>query len=299
MVSRFVTRQLTAAVVGSVLLGGCSYLDLFQNPEGVIAPKPTTIGEYISEVQVDATYNSLGRKVTAGEYLVASLSYTNEQCHQFFDTLERFKDDNSTVGKVLDAAAAAGLPLIGFKEASRVAFRFASAITLGKQVNTSLGEIYGYVAHRDQLMRHVLEQMADFRRKNGLSALTRGLVGVNDFTSVASDRKTNPITYGESYSKYCSRDDSLAIEVGVTSTSPPTKITHQVNSCKLDSFLSSTEPVNLLVARNIAGEYASLCSLSNLKAIIGGALGATKSKVTAPDSSASDQVPKEVPKTVP
>ena len=289
---RFVTRQLAAAVMSGIALGGCSYLELFENPQGVSAPKPTTIGEYISEVQIDAVANSLGRRVTAGEYLVASLSYTNEQCHQFFDTLERFKDDNSTFGKVLDAAAAAGVPLIGFKEASRVAVRFASAVALGKQVNTSLGEIYGYVAHRDQLMRHVLEQMADFRRKNGISALTRGLVGVNDFTTVADDKKKmNPITYGESYSTVCSRNDSLAIAVEDTSKTP-----HQVNSCKLDSFLSSTEPVNLLVARNIAGEYASLCSLSNLKAIIGGALGATKSKVAAPDSAATDQVAKEVPK---
>ena len=66
---RFVTRQLAAAVMSGIALGGCSYLELFENPQGVSAPKPTTIGEYISEVQIDAVANSLGRRVTAGEYL--------------------------------------------------------------------------------------------------------------------------------------------------------------------------------------------------------------------------------------
>jgi hypothetical protein len=277
--------------MGGLFLNGCSYADLFDRPKGVTTPQPSQIAQYVSQTETGATDGTTGRRITAGEYLVATLGYTNESCHAFFDVLERFKDDNSLFGKVLDAAAAAGTPLLGYVAGSDEALRFASSVTLGKQINTSLGEIYTYVAHRDQLKRHVLQAMSDFRQINGLSLLTRSLIGLNEFTRSTS-RKYNPIYYGEKDGGNCS-GEALAIDLPTTPSKDGKAVTaysYQIDQCKLNSFLRSSAPIHLLVARNIATEYASLCSLSNLKTIIGDALSKTKSEVKTPDSSATTTV---------
>ncbi len=111
-------RQLCAAAIGGLLAAGCGLPAFIANPVGVGAPTPANIASYVDETEIGSTIKGSASPVTTGEYLIASISYTNEKCHDFSDTLERFKEDSSLIDKVLTAAAAVGSPLFAASAAS-------------------------------------------------------------------------------------------------------------------------------------------------------------------------------------
>ncbi len=291
MVTRFVTRQLAAAVIGSVLLGGCSFADFVANPVGVGSPAPSKVAGYLAETQSEAVVDVNGRTLTAGEYLIASMSYTNEKCHAFFDTLERFKQDSNLIDKVLTAAAAAGSPLLAATTSSSLAVaKYTGILNFTNLINNNYRDIYTFSDFKEPLQTHVYDLMGDFRVKNGLSTLTRSLVGVSLFETSGSATKVNPIGYGSTTNlnyTYCAGDRSN-ININIpnpTDAAPTGTIPMTVNSCKVNDFLHSTEPIHVMVARNIASEYASLCSIASMRTIIFQALHVTKTDVGKTDSS--------------
>ena len=284
-----VPRQLLAAVISGVLAGGCGLPDFIANPVGVGSPKPTAITEYLNETETGSIQNGASGPITAGEYVIASMAYTNDKCHNFFDTLERFKEDSSLIDKVLTAAAAAGSPLFAAASASGTAVaKFAAVINSVNQINTSYRDIYTFKEFQEPLQTHVFGLMADFRKKNGLSTLTRSLVGVKMFEA-GSATAIDPIDPVQDV-RY-SRRNCQSIRTAIPAPSD-NDANHmdvvEMDSCKFNDFLVSRQPIHLLIARNLATEYASLCSIATMKSIVYQALHATKTDVKSPDSSAPE-----------
>lgn len=281
-----VARQLSAVVMGGLLLGGCGLSDFISNPVGVGSPAPSKVAGYLQETSEQSVVDDAGNAMTAGEYLIASMSYTNEKCHQFFDTLERFKQDSTLIDKVLSAAAAAGSPLMAATGATGTAVaRYAGILNFGNIINNNYREIYTFADFKEPLQTHVFDAMADFRIKNGLSTLTRSLVGVSLFKDKESSLY-NPINYGTLKGSHDQSCESVKVQLpkpkGSDADLPPIAM----NACKMNSFLASHDPIHLMVSRNIASEYASICSIASMRTIIYQALHATKSKVGNGDSPA-------------
>lgn len=293
MRTRSVTRQLAAAVTGGLLLSGCSYADFFENPKGVGIAPPSAITQFVAETTSATIVDGSGRSLTAGEYLLASVAYTNEQCHEFFDTLERFKEDNKLLNKVMSAALSAGVPLFGFSEGSKSFTRFAKAIAFATQANTDIADIYAFATFKEHLKTHVADAMTSFRQKNGISTLTRSLIGVNDFEAV-SNNKVNPIDYRYNGPASCPPAYKTSVTYqNASSDKDEGTVEYELDRCRLNSFLESHDPVHLVIVRNIAAEYASLCSISHMKKITNDAFNATKTGVTGPDTSSTETQGKE------
>ena len=282
-----VPRQLLAAVMGGVLLGGCSGLDFVINPVGVGSPAPSKVAGYLQDTTSQAVYGPNGQPMTAGEYLIASMSFTNEKCHEFFDTLERFKEDSSLIDKVLTAAAAAGSPLLAATSASGTAVaKFTGILNFSNLINNNYREIYTFADYKEPLQTHVFDTMGSFRLNNGLTTLTRSLVGTNEFDapSKVAVTKGNAVEYapviallsrsGQSCGPY---SGNYSVSIPISKPDGKTENANtSVNYCKLNDFLHSSDPIHVMVARNIASEYASICSIASMKTIIYQALHKTR-----------------------
>lgn len=152
-------------VVGIILciyLSGCSYIDYLEHSQGVKAPTPTEISSFAWETEVGTVIpDGTNRRLTAGEYLVASWAYTDQQCHNFFDLLERFKQDSSLLDKVLTAAIAASSPLPQSTLAS-----VTTSIAFANQINQNTADIFAFATFKDQLMPQVFRLMSCYRQGN-------------------------------------------------------------------------------------------------------------------------------------
>jgi hypothetical protein len=194
-------------------------------------PTPSTIAGYVKETEDGTIMDSAnGQSLTAGEYIAASISYTNEKCHNFFNVLEHFKQDSELIDTVITAAVAAGSPLLALTSASKSTQALVvSGLTFGNQYNKAVADIFAFSAFKEQLMTHVFDGMAAY-----IAALKKS--GAN--TVIDSNR---------------------------------------VNS---SDFLASRDRKDLLIARSIASDYASLCSLATMRKIVGEALANTTTSVT-------------------
>jgi len=212
-------------------VGACSGVaDFYENKSGVRIPTPSNLTEYSRDTQT----GNLG----AGEYVVASLSYTNERCHAFFNILEHFKQDSELIDKVITAAVAAGSPLLALTAASKTTQALVvSSLSFGNQYNHAAADIFAFAAYKEQLMTHVFDGMAAYIKK-----LRDG--GIN---TLIDPKRVNDNT-----------------------------------------FLSSRQPVDLMLARSIAADYASLCSLATMREIVSQALNNTKTGISAPAGAAND-----------
>jgi hypothetical protein len=233
------------------LLSGCSSYEFFSNPSGVTTPTPVQLSEFATETANKDALNT-------GEYLIASVNYTNEKCHEFFNLLDRFKQDSSLLDQVITAGVAAGSPLIALKSAHAATVSILSSTLLfANQVNKSAADIYAFSSYKDQLKTHVFESMIAYQKSKGLDLIQSARYGVS-VVDVALK-------------------DSCATQT--VSLSDGNKI--KVNLCKTQNFLQSKAPADLMIARGMAADYAALCSLSNMKKIITAALEKTQTGVTA------------------
>ena len=286
-----VPRQLLAVVIGGVLVGGCSYVDFFSNPAGVGAPAPSALAQYVQSTATESVFGENGRGLTAGEYVVASLSYTNEKCHAFFDTLEHFKQDSKLIDNVITAAVASGSPLVAFGSSAKAVARFTSITSFANQINGDLADIYAFSAFKEPLMTHVFTSMASYRRQNGLNLLTRGLVGLDDFVPTSTGNAENIVYRNSDSQPSCRSYTANVAGPPATANGAETSIGIQLNQCKFNEFLNSRQPSDLMVARNVAGDYASLCSLANMKKIVNESLVKTTTTVTGPDAASTKTEP--------
>ena len=100
-------RMSFAVVATAGLLAGCGF-----NPLGAEMPKPVTVAGYLHETTT-GSISANGEPLTAGEYLVASVSYTNEKCHEFFNNLEKLKQDSAFLDSLLTSVVATGRSIPG------------------------------------------------------------------------------------------------------------------------------------------------------------------------------------------
>lgn len=239
-----------------VLLSGCGSTDFFSNPSGVGIPAPSTIRGYATETISGTTVNeSTGRRMPAGAYLIASVGYTNEKCHEFFDALEKYKQDSAFIDQIITAGIAAGSPLLALAGAPTGAAvaRLTSSLSFANQVNKFSADVYAFGTFREQLKGHVFESMVSYQKSKGLDLLAKNRVGIQ----VLDEGETSTYT-------------SVHLSNGSTI---------RLNPTRLREFFDSEEPVDLMVARNVAADYASLCSLANMKKIVVDALSNTTTQV--------------------
>lgn len=246
---RSVPLQLCAAAMGSILLGGCGQLSDELGYNGVGIPSPVNIAAFYEETDKGVALSGGGR-LTAGEYLLTSLSYTNEKCHIFFEKLEAFKQDSQFLDTILAAAIAAGSPLLSLNASAEAIANVTSGIASANLLNKHKNDIYAFATFKESLKQHVIAEMADFQAKRGLDLYAQSQLGiVPDYVDEGSIKK-------------------VALR-----TSPVTHV--RVSEKRVGSFLNSKSTAHHLLARSIAADYAAICSLANMRRIIEASLNAT------------------------
>jgi len=250
-------RRLLALVAISItpFIHGCSAFTFFSNSSGVGIPPPTAARDYAIEIATGASNpEQPGHLMKAGLYLIASITHTNEKCHQFFEVLERYKQDTDFVQKVLTAGIAAGSPLLALAGSSTAAdvARFTSQVAFASQTAGLAADVYAFSAFKEQLKDHVFQSMASYQQSKGIDLMLMDRVGVEFY-----DQNTTRFT--------------LKIN----------GVDRHINADRFRRFMESEDPDALLIARTVAVDYSSLCSLANMKKIVVDALSKTRTEVEA------------------
>jgi hypothetical protein len=232
--------MLRAALICTPLfLAGCGgSIDFLKNPSGVGIPDATSARFYYDET-VRGAKNSDNASLTAGEYLIASFSHTNSRCHDFFEALEKYRQDSDFIDKIITAGIAAGSPLMGLVGASGSAVaRFTSGLSLANQTNKYAADVYAFSAFREQLKDHVFDSMSTFQKGRGLDLLPKSQMGI----FVEGSNETVQTISGEKIIRRVSLSTGDTVDVDVA---------------RVRKFLESTQPVHLMIARDIATDYAA------------------------------------------
>lgn len=214
LLSKDIVMRILALICISAILSGCA-----DRLSGVGIPEPKTIAEYAGDTVKQNHYlNEAGEKVplTAGQYIISSISYTNVRCHEFFELLTRAQQDSTFIDKVLTAAAVAGAPLLAQSASAEGVALFTSSINSGNSLQKDAAEIYIFAKLGEPLKRLVFDKMKTYLE-------TR-----------ESDLKRKLSEYGRTP----------------------------------ESFRSSMELSDLVIARSFAAGYASLCSLASMREIV-------------------------------
>ncbi|MGH6834559.1 MAG: hypothetical protein ACREC9_03215 [Methylocella sp.] len=166
-------------IAGSIsllmLVGGCSYY----NENLLNTPTPTQVSNYATETGA-VTVNAFDRSGTYGnrvmysaEYLLSSITYTNQKCDEFFEVLAHSQQDSSFIDKVLTTSIAAATPLMAAYGVGATAISTTAAgVAFAGDINKFTSEIYLFAPFAGQLQRHVKEQMQ--AKSNNLSSLWKG-----------------------------------------------------------------------------------------------------------------------------
>lgn len=262
-----------------LLLSGCSFADYLNNTSGVGIPSTATVKSYmtqtVEESIIDTPVPSVSRiegMMTPGQYLVASIGYTNEKCHQFFELLERFKQDSSLLDKVLTAASTASSPLMVAGGAPKSAVAgLTSALGFTNQLNKATAEIYAFATFKEQLKEHVFAAMTSFQQQKGLDWIYKIRTGQMSEEAM----KNQQASTGQGHCRI------IPAEVPIGSVDknnrPETKVIY-VDSCVIHDFFHKPDAINLMIARSIAADYAALCSLAHMKKIVTAVLEKTTTK---------------------
>jgi hypothetical protein len=199
-------RKVMMSAAVAVAVSGCS-MSAFGPPE----VKPVDVVNYYHETVRDTG------ELNAGEYLLASITYTNDNCHKFFDHLARVKEDSRFLDDALTAGMAAGAPLMAtYNVAARTVATVTAGVAFGNSLNKSYADIYLFAEFKNELQPLVFIEMGKVLERYGL-------------TGAAHAWSTG----------------------------------HE-----LPRYLTSREAAAMIFARNIATDYASKCSLSNMRTLI-------------------------------
>jgi hypothetical protein len=193
----------------------------------------------IAPTDVKAYYQQTATEVgdmTAGEYLVASISYTNQKCHAFFDELAKLKEDSSFIDQVITAGIAAGTPLAtAYGVGANTIATWAAGASFANTVQKDAANVYLFAEFKEELKPLVFREMQSFMVKSKLSGILDVTIGFR-----------HP------------RELSVEERVG--------------DPAKVQAFLESQRTTALIVARNIATDYAAKCSLANMRTLIADSL---------------------------
>jgi hypothetical protein len=117
-----------------------------------------------------------------------------------------------------------------------------TSVAFANQLNLAAADIYAFSTFKDQLMPQVFGLMSCYRQPRGNNCQSKTVSGIN-WQDIVDNR----------------------IRTGTVGG--------------YEKFLGSRALADLMIARGVAQEYASLCSLASLRGIVAGALSATR---TAP-----------------
>jgi hypothetical protein len=232
--------RIIVCTIFCVWLAGCG-----TSLQGTGVPKPDEVAGFADETVGQAMFvrGAQGpHAMTAGEYLAASISYTNEKCYEFFDNLEKVRQDSSFVDKVLQAAAAVA--------AAEKATELVTGLIAANTINGAAAEVYAFSLVRDQLKRHVFQDRDDYlaERNLNLGIITGDAAGPKELRAALA-----------SYEAYTNGRERL----GQSSKSEA-----EMQLVMRLRFIYSTKPLDLMLARNIAAGYASICSLAHMREIV-------------------------------
>ncbi len=268
MVSRFVTRQLAAAVMGGIAVSGCGSISEEFGYNGVGIPKTSQIAAYYTDTGNQAVLNvETGSRLNVEQYLITSLTYTNTKCHDFFEQLEQFRQDRDFIDQLVTAALAAGSPWLAISGSDKLVAKVTSALSIGNQLNKYTADIYAFYSFRKSLKRHVFTALSDFQSKKGLDLIIQRRYGV------------------QFHSELLEGNGSSVYRIKLSTEN---QTTLDVNIDRLRLFLASSLTEDLLIAQTIATDYAVICSLENLRRIIEQSLDVA---TTTADASANPAAP--------
>jgi hypothetical protein len=228
---------------------------------GVGIPSTTQISDYYDEtnnINAGPAIQGRGKAITAGEYLIASVAYTNQKCEEFFIELEQVRQGSEITDKIITLAVAAGSPLMAQASSAHAVSGFSSLLASANGVNKAFSEIYLLSAYTGDLKRLVTKKMTVFLDDRKINDTMMILTGERP-PSISGERwrVIRGVLLDNSRDTTPLRADELQILMKVR-------------------FFQSPKPVDLMLARNLASGYAAICSLQSLRAIVGEALKAGK-----------------------
>lgn len=225
--------RILAASALALFLAGCG-----ANITGVGIVAPADVRAYYQETAAE-----IG-DMTAGEYLVASVSYTNQKCHEFFDQLAKLKEDSSFLDQVITAGIAAGTPLATlYGVGATTVGTWAAGAGVVNELQKDAANIYLFAEFKEELKPLVFREMQSFMVKNKLAGILDVRIGFRSIDELSEDERV---------------------------ASP--QLVRQ--------FLDSNSTQAQIIARNLATDYAAKCSLANMRTLIADSLQKNNGKQT-------------------
>lgn len=209
----------------ALLLAGCGF-----STTGVGVVAPADVHAYYQQTAAETG------DMTAGDYLIASISYTNQQCHGFFDELAKLKQDSSFLDQVITAGIAAGAPLAtAYSVGATTVATWAAGGGLVNEWQKDAANIYLFAEFKEELKPLVFREMQSFLVATKLSGILDVSIGFRNRHQLSDEE-----------------------QIG--------------DPGKVQAFLESQRTSALIVARNIATDYAAKCSLANMRTLIADSL---------------------------
>ncbi len=217
----------------ALFLAGCG-----ANITGVGVVAPADVRAYYQETATESG------DLTAGEYLVASIAYTNGRCHEFFDQLAKLKEDSNFLDQVITAGIAAGVPLAtAYSVGATTVAAWAGGAGVVNELQKDAANIYLFAEFKEELKPLVFREMQSFMVKNKLAGILDVTLGFRSLDELP-------------------REERVA------------------DPARVQAFLDSQSPRALIVSRNIATDYAAKCSLANMRTLIADSLQKNNGKQT-------------------
>ncbi len=209
----------------ALIVAGCGF-----NAAGVGVVAPADVRAYYQETAADVG------DMTAGEYLVASIAFTNQNCHEFFDKLAKLKEDSDFIDQVITAGIAAGAPLAAaYSVGTSTIASWAAGAGLANELQKDAANIYLFAEFKEELKPLVFREMQSYLVQSKLAGILDVTIGFRNVKQLAA-----------------------AEQVGEPDA--------------VERFLNSQRTDALIVSRNMANDYAAKCSLSNMRTLISDSL---------------------------
>ncbi len=156
MVERFVPRQLIAAVIGGVLVGGCG--TALEQKLGA-----TTTQDVFDYSAAFETYT--GKKiVTVSDYVMSGFSYVDHHCQAFFTSLELMAMNGVFAKDTLTLASTAATQILTATDAATKAINIVAAVS-GFASNTlnNYNNVYNFAPYSGLLWNQVITAQNSYK----------------------------------------------------------------------------------------------------------------------------------------
>ena len=193
MRTRFVTRQLAAAVVGGICLSGCSSLSAVP----LESPAPADIVDF---TQTFETYTN-HRIGTAEDYVYAGYAYTDHNCQKFFNALEMARKNSLFAKDTLTSAGGLATEILTLLAESQTAIGIVSG-AVGFVANgiERHNNLYNFAEYSPALWQHVSTAQSNFKSTDVPPTLE--LIAANPIDTAATFYQAHQIV--QAYARLCS-----------------------------------------------------------------------------------------------